>query len=157
MKAVGYPEDFEGIYLMGRDMWGEDTPLERYLNDCRSSEKYRLGQWYVLSIEERLVSSLIVYENCFNIPEGWRGIGSVATDSECRRHGYAAELVRTVSSGLKQAGAFGIFLFSDVNPEFYEALGFEITKGQSSTETPLCMRLTFQKKDYPQSAVPSYF
>ena len=105
-KAI--PEDFEGIFLMGSDAWGEDTPLESYLNDCRSSEKYQLGQWYVLSVEERLVSSLIVYENCFNIPEGWRGIGSVATDSECRRQGYASELIHTVSSELKHAGASGI-------------------------------------------------
>ncbi len=154
-KAI--PENFEGIFLMGSDVWRGDAPLKSYLDDCRNSEKYRLGQWYVLSVEERLVSSLIVYENCFNIPEGWCGMGSVATDSECRRHGYASELVHTVSSELKQAGASGIFLFSDINAEFYEALGFEITKGQSSTETPLCMRLTFQKEEYPQSTVPSYF
>jgi predicted acetyltransferase len=150
-------EDLEEIFLMGSDAWNEGSSIESYLDGCWNSAKYRAGKWYVLSLNDKLVSSLIVYESCFDLAEGFHGIGSVATDIDSRRCGYASNLVSAVSSELKDAGSAGIFLFSDVNPDFYKALGFEIIRGQRSEGNTHCMLLAFQESKGLNHVGPSYF
>lgn len=150
-------EDLEEIYLMGRDAWSEGASIESYLDGCRNSVKYRQGKWYVLSINGKLVASLITYQYCFDLPDGFHGVGSVATSIDARRCGYASILVRAVSSELEDAGSAGIFLFSDIDPVFYQALGFEVIGDQKSMGNTHCMVQAFHKSGAIQYAEPSYF
>ena len=150
-------EDLEEIYLMGSDAWSEGVSIASYLDGCRNSAKYRQGKWHVLSVNGKLVASLITYENCFRLPEGFHGVGSVATSIDARRCGYASALIRAVASELEDAGSAGIFLFSDIDPNFYQALGFEVIGDQKSTGSTHCMLQVFQESGGLQYAVPSYF
>ena len=119
------PEDMDRVYLMGYDAWGEGAAVEEYLRGCRGSTKYRSGRWFVLCRDGTPVSSLLVH----GFPS-WgervvRGIGSVATGPAHRRRGFGSRIVRSAVSALagrERAGV--ILLYSDIDPAFYEALGF---------------------------------
>ena len=53
------------------------------------------------------------------------GIGSVFTPERHRGHGYARSLIERVKEGARSDGARAFLLFSDIEPGFYEELGFE--------------------------------
>ena len=115
----------DDIYLMGYDAWGDGETQAEYLNICSSSPKYARGRWYVLANgDERLVSSLITYKLAPDV----FGLGSIATLPGLRRQGLAARLIEGVLHAMKDEGAKAVFLFSDIDPQYYEKLGF----------TPLC-------------------
>ena len=59
------------VYMMGFDVWGGDCSEHDYLELCSSSQKYALGNWYVLSHEGELVSSVIEYQNCWGLDAGY--------------------------------------------------------------------------------------
>lgn len=150
-------EEYDQIYLMGSDVWSEGESLESYLEGCRDSDKYRMGRWFVLSIDGELNSSLIVYEKCFGLPDGFHGIGSVATVPQARKRGHASNLVRGVCEELRKSGSTGVFLHSDISQDFYEALGFETLKFSESGQSAQCMLLSFDVKNGQINELPSYF
>lgn len=41
-------ENMDAVYMMGFDVWSDGTAMDVYLQECRSSEKYKKGTWYVL-------------------------------------------------------------------------------------------------------------
>lgn len=107
--------------MMGFDVWSESASAEEYLKGCYESEKYKKGQFKVLEDGDMLLSSLIFYQ----LSHGWFGIGSIATPAELRKQGWAAKLTLDVAEQLEtEMGARAIFLFADINPKFYEKLGF---------------------------------
>ncbi len=142
---------------MGFSTWGDGLSKEGYLKACHESEKYQQGSWYILEKESKPVSSLIIYENLFNLPEECFGIGSVATCEDQYRKGYASKLVKEVSEKFKEQGARGIFLFSDINPEFYKKLGFKSISASQPYEDTTCMILPFNHKEHLFLQAPNYF
>ena len=52
------------------------------------------------------------------------GIGAVFTQPKFRRQGLAAQLLNTVLADAKQRGFDAAILYSDIEPAYYEALGF---------------------------------
>jgi len=112
--------EMESVYMMGFDVWADGTSREDYLCGCRESPKYKQGTWYVLVIENSLVSSLITYP----LSDGVIGIGSIATDTSLRKHGYAAKLVTNVIQSLERKGTEHFMLYTEVGTVYYEKLGF---------------------------------
>lgn len=102
---------------MGEDVWGGERSRQQYLDECRSSEKYKRGQWYVCEDGGKIVCSLIVYE----FRSDAFGIGSVATVPLHRGQGHASTLIRWVTDHLQ---ARSPFLYADIDRGFYQRLGF---------------------------------
>lgn len=145
-------KDMDAIYLMGLDVWSAGNDAKHYLEGCKNSSKYDLGQWYVLVEKDTPVASLIVYHNHFGLEEYCYGIGSIATSREFRNKGYASRLIDAVTELLfSKQNARLVFLFSDIDIVFYEKRGFERASGPSS-----CM---FKKKDMTVQLkeLPYYF
>ncbi len=122
--------ELDAIYAMGFDVWGDGISYEEYLVGCRESQKYQAGTWYVLIDNEQILSSLIVYQNKFGLKDDCFGIGSVATPNRLRRRGYASNLVNLVKTELfAHRNCKAIFLYSDIDQQFYSKLGFITVKG----------------------------
>jgi ribosomal protein S18 acetylase RimI-like enzyme len=148
--------DFDQIYLMGFDVWAEGSAAE-YLAECRSSPKYARGKWYVLENDEcQLISSLIVY----GLGRNQYGIGSIATSKELRRQGYASTLISEV---IRQTESMNpeaiIFLYSDIEPEFYERFNFvQVSPSAQRYKTTTCMvRGKGVEKILDKPMTPEYF
>ena len=113
--------EFDSIYGMGFDVWADGKTLADYLVGCRESPKYARGEWFVTTIGNAPVSSLILY----SFSAGVFGIGSIATDLTHRKKGYASLLIEGVVNLLaRERSAKHVFLYSDLSPEFYERLHF---------------------------------
>jgi len=89
------------VYMMGFDVWGDGSAQAEYLTECRDSEKYKKRLWCVYEKNHKPVSSLIVYERYFDLPEQCIGIGSVATCVEKRKNGYASTLYKRHTCNLQ--------------------------------------------------------
>ncbi len=113
--------EFDQIFMMGLDAWAEGAETE-YLADCRTSAKYARGNWYVLENESgALISSLIVYR----LGSNEYGIGSIATPKALRKQGHASRLISDVLQQIEEESPEAIiFLYSDIEPEFYERFNF---------------------------------
>lgn len=134
-KAI--PSEFDQVYMMGFDVWSEGTEPE-YLTVCRTSTKYAKGTWYVLEADNgELVCSLIVYR--FSADQF--GIGSIATPKNLRRQGYATQLLADVLNELAhEASGVKVFLYSDIDPKFYEGFGFvQLPSIAQRYKTTTCM------------------
>ena len=158
------PEPFEMdlIYLAGFDVWADSMSREAYLNDCRSSQKYQQGNWWVLEHAREIVSSLIVYRDVFGLENGFVGIGSITTPPNKRRHGFALELLRQVLEVESPSATNGFFLFSEVKPEFYGKLGFKILpKNLQKYPDSICMvkcsEVVYRQLECGERRVPRYF
>ena len=149
--------DLNQIYMMGFDVWSGNATVEEYLNSCRDSKKYSQGRWIVLEKDGALLSSLIIYE----LNKEWAGIGSIATPKECRRQGFAAELIAGVITQLKSSAELStVFLFSDINPTYYNRFGFvaleakyqsnfdAVLMGLSFTQSPVWVTEDFNPPSY---------
>ena len=125
--GLASPSEFEAIYAMGYDVWGEGMALDAFLEGCRLSPKYASGRWFVVRDEGHVVSSVLVHD--FDSWNGAvvRGVGSLATRPERRRAGWAARLLEQVVQllvGVEAAEA--VFLYVDISPRYYEQRGFHV-------------------------------
>lgn len=117
------PADLDLIYLMGYDIWSEGRSIEDYLTTCRINPEYQQGSWLQLVNDDGIpTASLIVYE----LPAIGRykvtGFGCIATAPAHRRQGHAALLIDLVLR--QRCGDNAVFLFSDIDPSYYEKFGF---------------------------------
>lgn len=143
--------ELDAIYGIGFDVWNDGLCYEEYLAECRSSEKYQAGTWYVLIENEQILSSLIVYRNMFGLKEGCFGIGSLATPYNLRGEGYASNLVNLVKKELfTNHSSKAIFLHSDIDHRFYNRLGFATVEGSD------CMYASSDSFEF-DGTVPAYF
>lgn len=149
--------EFDAIYKMGFDVWSDGNTLDEYLYDCRDSVKYRQGRWTVLEKNGILVSSLLIHSFGNNI----FGIGSIATSPTHRKFGHASKLIEAVLKNLQeQQNAKLIYLYSDINPEFYQRFGFvQLPNEQQQYSTSTCMALMLKgfEFDFKQLNPPKYF
>ena len=121
---VARPEELDAAYLMGLDAWGGGRGADEYLRTCRASPKYAAGTWFVLVEDGVPVASLLLHRDGFGLADGHVGIGSIATAPARRRRGLASMLVEGVVDDLRRGGTRAAWLFSDIDPAFYERLGF---------------------------------
>ncbi|WP_428240767.1 GNAT family N-acetyltransferase [Gynuella sp.] len=143
--------ELDTIYAIGFDVWNDGLSYEEYLTDCRSSEKYQAGTWYVLVENEQILSSLIVYQGLFDLKEGCFGIGSVATPNNIRYKGYASHLLNLMKTELFiNHNGKAIFLHCDIDPQFYSRLGFTSIEGSD------CMYISSDTFVF-NGSIPAYF
>ena len=149
--------EFDQIYMMGFDVWAEGSEAE-YLVECRTSPKYARGIWYVLENENgALTSSLIVYKLA---PDQF-GIGSIATPKALRKQGHASKLISDVLLQInEESSGATIFLYSDIEPEFYERFNFvRIPPLAQRYKTTTCMARGkgIEKFFLDKTTTPEYF
>ena len=145
--------------MMGYDAWSDGGTQEEYLTGCRSSQKYRLGTWYVLVVGDRPVSSLISYHSHFGLPARSLGIGSVSTRPDSRGQGFASTLIRKFVAHMESeqlADAF--FLHSDIGTGLYEKLGFRPLPRVQQAGGAVCMvKAPRNWVTTPDFTPPTYF
>jgi len=147
-------KDMTAVYMMGFDVWAGRESGSDYLTGCAADKKYELGQWYGLEVEQSsdLVSSLIIYRNCFGLADKYYGFGSIATVPLHRNNGYATALIELCIQKLKKDSAMGVYLLSDIDPGFYSRIGFSSVESYEET------RLMFLSLNGGHSlGPPSYF
>ena len=149
--------EMNSIYMMGFDAWADGNSKEVYLNQCKDTPKYKQGNWYVLENNETILSSLIIYEKGFNLFDGSAGMGSIATNPTQRKKGYAAQLINLVCDIYKQKSYRGMYLFSDINPEYYQKLGFDFITIKQPYKSTSCMVKALKNIEELKSHAPTYF
>lgn len=154
---TAHPAELDEVYMMGYDAWAGDLEKTHYVEHCRCSEHYRRGIWYVLTAGELTPASLIVYREAFRLPIGCYGVGSVATIPAHRRQGYGSALVAEVTRRLGDAGARGVFLFSEVGERFYADLGYRRTGNDLNARGGVCMVHSFEDPAPFLGYCPDYF
>ena len=100
---------------------------ERYWQYVRGDSSYRLSQTRVVVVNDRVVSTLRVWERRIRIGASlvtMGGIGGVCTHEKYRGVGYASALMRQTIDYLKKAGCDLGVLFTIIPEEFYHRLGW---------------------------------
>lgn len=146
----------DAVYMMGFDRWSGDSDKGQYFLGCRSSDKYRSGDWFVRETQGRLVSSMIVYSHGFGLPPDTLGLGSIATHPDYRGCGHAKGLINGVLGGEACIEAQAIYLHSDIGTAFYEEFGF-VTIGESQEGSFCMVRPAANMLTLVPCVVPRYF
>jgi len=159
-------QDLENIYMMGFDAWSDGHSKEEYLKICRSSKKYANATWYVLENDKDvLLSSLLIHNlNYLNSPKPVeiRGIGSISTPLQLRKHGYASNLVKKTISLINSNVPVNIwFLYSDIGTDFYNKLNFKALPDDLQ-KYPSTVLMAYSEKldlssDFTRLEIPDYF
>jgi len=100
---------------------------ERYWQYVRGDSSYRLSQTRVVVVNNRVVSTLRVWERRIRIGASlvtMGGIGGVCTDPKYRGVGYASALMRQTIGYLQTIGCDLGVLFTVIPEEFYQRLGW---------------------------------
>lgn len=100
---------------------------ERYWQYVRGDSSYRLSQTRVVVVNNRVVSTLRVWERRIRIGTSlvtMGGIGGVCTHEKYRGVGYASALMRQTIDYLKMTGCDLGVLFTIIPEEFYHRLGW---------------------------------
>jgi N-acetylglutamate synthase-like GNAT family acetyltransferase len=125
MISVRYPrpDEMRDVYAMGFESWSEGQNIHDYINECESSEKYKRGQWHVLTQNNLPISSLITYDLGHNTV----GIGSIATSPTERKKGYAEILIQQILNQYNAEKSMHYFLlYTEIGTAYYERFGFKI-------------------------------
>lgn len=100
---------------------------ERYWQYVKGDSSYRLSQTRVVVVNDRVVSTLRVWERRIRIGASlvtMGGIGGVCTHEKYRGVGYASALMRQTIDYLKTAGCDLGVLFTIIPEVFYQRLGW---------------------------------
>ncbi len=100
---------------------------ERYWQYVRGDSSYRLSQTRVVVVNDRVVSTLRVWERRIRIGVSlvtMGGIGGVCTDPKYRGVGYASALMQDTIGYLHEVGCDIGVLFTIIPEEFYQRLGW---------------------------------
>ena len=156
--------DMTHVFLMGKDAWGAEFQTEEYLDICCASEKYRLGNWFILRDSSGApLSSAISYVIPGHNNSSWIGIGSLATEVNSRKKGYGLSCLSMLLEGYeKQQATTGFMLFQDVQTNIYRSAGFVAAEsiGYKGAHPSLLLRINErnnQEAEYFLKTPPSYF
>ena len=100
---------------------------ERYWQYVRGDSSYRLSQTRVVVVNDRVVSTLRVWERRIRIGASlvtMGGIGGVCTHPKYRGVGYASALMQQTIDYLKTMGYDLGVLFTIIPEEFYHKFGW---------------------------------
>jgi GNAT superfamily N-acetyltransferase len=119
---VVMPEDEATVLPFGHDAWGAGKSLAEFVAGYAHSRDHLRGTRYLLeSLDGRALAGL----NTLRFRRGLVGIASVATAPAERRRGHATRLLAGVLALLRdQDAATRFLLFSEVDPQIYERVGF---------------------------------
>lgn len=149
------------LFKEAYQIWHKNRTLAEYIHDNAKEDAF--GKRYVIDREGDLVSSLIVLtlEPVLGITT--YGLGSVLTPEPHTSKGYAGILLKRCIQQLEKDGEVFIFLFSDINPDFYKKMGFRLLPEhlQKSLTSPCmvkCGEASWEQlKDVSVALLPDYF
>jgi predicted acetyltransferase len=161
-------KDFEIIYMMGYDAWGDGLSESDYLDTCKSSKKYESGKWYVLESDDQVLLSSLLIHNINHLNSGTgleiRGIGSISTPVHLRSKGYGSKIVESTMIYINRDIPVDIwFLYSDIGTDFYNKLRFEALPDRfQKKSSSILMALSKPgiwdaNTNIPQIEIPEYF
>jgi predicted N-acetyltransferase YhbS len=112
-------------------MWAEGRTFDDYAADFRAVATTGFGKRRFrtlgFALDGALVASCKRYQRevrCGERQMRAAGIGAVFTPQEFRGRGYATAFLGALLDAERAAGTDLVFLFSDIQPAFYEKLGF---------------------------------
>lgn len=113
------------------ELWSNGRTLERYRDDIAALARTPYGRkaYRTFAFGERgsIVASFKRYERDAVLdgrPLRVFGIGAVFTPPESRGRGYASAMLGAALDAGRTEGFDAAYLFSDIHPSFYAALGF---------------------------------
>jgi len=127
------PETYaRDVLPLTASLWSGSRPFEAYVSQTLAFARSRYGRRHFRTIGlydgPRLLASFKRYERM--VRDGSQllraiGFGAVFTAEELRGRGYASVMLALALDHARAAGTGLAFLFSDIHPQFYAALGFQ--------------------------------
>jgi len=111
------------------DIWGKGLSLEEHVQSRLNSPSHRRATWFVGSLAGRVVTSLACYPVRFRVRDQELtgiAIGSLYTLAEFRGRSFAPRLLGWVENHARQTQAALSLLYSDIDPGYYERLGYTL-------------------------------
>nr|WP_169727697.1 GNAT family N-acetyltransferase [Acetobacterium dehalogenans] len=128
----------ELLFKKAHQVWHKNRTLAEYIRD--NSKEDAFGTRYIIDRGGEIVSSLIILRLGAIIGKKVYGIGSVLTPKPHTGKGYATILLKNCLKEIEKDGDALIFLYSDINPDFYKRLGFRLLpKELQKTPKSPCM------------------
>jgi GNAT superfamily N-acetyltransferase len=128
IPAESYARD---VLPLTTSLWAGRRTFEQYVTQTLEFARSGYGRRHYRTVGlydgGRLVASFKQYER--RIRDGYAGLaavgfGAVFTPEEYRSRGYASVMLATALDQARGQGLDVAYLFSDIRPEFYAALGF---------------------------------
>lgn len=110
------------LFQEGYQEWSKNRTFAQYCLD--NSKDDAIGTRYVLEANGHIVSSAVLMQLTSSKGTAVYGLGSILTAKNHRGKGYGGELVKKCLK-LVPADNTVVFLYSDINPSYYEKLGFQ--------------------------------
>jgi len=121
------------------EFWGGNTSIDEFVQQRLTSARHNRAAWYVATLDGEVVSSLgafpfqlsvqgTVQRACF--------IGAVHSRPQDRDKGYARQLIQYVEQQEKQHGVSWSVLFSDIDPAYYQRLGYQVSAAPNVSISP---------------------
>ncbi len=121
------PDERRQAHRNVHDVWSRGLPLERHVARREQAPHHNFAQWIVGRQQGQVVTSLACHPLEFRL-RGQRvkgiGIASVHTIPSVRGQGYAPQLIDWTHRWAAAQGRMLSLLFSDVNPAYYERMGY---------------------------------
>jgi len=130
-------EEIPFLFQEGYKEWSKNRTFEQYCID--NSKDDAIGTRYVIEENGEIVCSIIIMRLKTINGKNVYGLGSILTLNNHRGNGYGIELVKKCIN-LITTDTTLIFLYSDINPCYYEKLRFRILpKKLQKSEKSVCM------------------
>jgi len=123
------PEELAAAHGNVHDIWSKGLGLDDHVTARLNSPSHQRARWYVGCLDGQVVTSLGSYPTEFQLrgkPISGFAIGSVYTREEFRGRGFAQKLIAWVEDYEQQQGAELAILYSDINPNYYAAMGYHL-------------------------------
>lgn len=124
------PEERAAAFLAVHEVWPRDPDPQKHLAlRLASPQQQRADCFVALDEKDQLCASCLAYPHSLFGPGGERparSFGAVHTPSARRGQGHASALLRYVMAEFQAQGVQDFTLFSDINPAYYERLGFVV-------------------------------
>jgi len=117
------------VYRNVHDVWSRGLSMDEHLRRRLQSVQHNRAHWFVGCLDGQVVTSLGCYPLQFqvdgNIVPGF-AIGAVHTLAEFRGRGFAPRLIEYVEHHFKNQGCQISMLYSDIKPDYYARLGYQL-------------------------------
>ena len=147
----------ETILAFGFDAWNDGRDLATFLTSYKTYLPHLSGQRYVL---ETMDSKMVCGVNTLRLGQNVIGLASLATAPQQRKNGYASLILKAVMALLRHENYGTKFLlFSEINPKFYEKMGFEALPEEKQKFLPsLAMGQSHDRfSDHEMNYMANYF
>lgn len=148
------------LFQEGFKIWNKGRTFEKYCVD--NSKEDSFGTRYGIEVGGNIVSSLILLRLGHIDQDTVYGIGSVLTFGGHLGNGYAKELIRDCMTKAQEEDKY-IFLYSEINPSFYERFEFRqlpdyLQKNDKAVCMVSCNEVLWKRLlDKDISIIPDYF